>query len=172
MAYPSGAFIGSNAIITLVIPLCVKAVLGEAADSRLAAPMRSLEVYAGGMSAMLLAAVVSRSLRARRPLLSQIAQISDLRAAYYGAAIVGLIITPLPLLLGGSQNGSILAFLNQVNRFPVLAFLLGVAYTVRRTAGRRSVSVPLALGLIGTSAVGRAAELFQGVVSAARCCAG
>ena len=151
IAFPSGAYVGSNAVLTLILPLCVKALLGEAADTNLAAPVRTLEVYVGGMVAMLLAVVGSRYLRPKKPVLTRVGHIQDLRTAYYGVALTALIITPLPFIVGGRSNGSILSFLNQINRFPVLAFLLGVAYTVQRTRGRRSVSVPLAVGLACSS---------------------
>ena len=149
MAFPSGAFIGANVLVTLLIPLCVKAGLGEAADTRLHEPNRTIEVYMCGMIAMSVAGVLARAVRPQKSLLKRLAPITNLRTAYYGVAVLAAVLTPYLLLTGdGIQDGSLRSFLNQLNRFPVLAFLLGTAYTVQRTKGKRSVSVPLMIGIV------------------------
>ena len=148
MSYPSGAYIASNAIVTLILPVVAKIFLGEPAQSRLRSPDRIFEIYVCGMVAMIGGALVSRTLRPQVSLLDRVAPIRDLRSAYYGAAFCALVITPLLFSGGVREDGSFASFWAQLDRFPVLTMLLGVGYTFKRTNGRRSLSTPLAIFII------------------------
>jgi hypothetical protein len=152
LPYPSGAFIGFNAFFTLLLPMTVKAILGESADSNLHAPMRTIEVYLLGMVAILAAVIVSRRFRKRKALISGMLPENALHSAYVGSAAFSIILTFL-LAVVPYGSGSIGSFLIQADRFPMLTFLLGVIYTVRRSNGRRSVSWPL-LAMILYSSLG------------------
>ena len=162
LPYPSGAFIGFSAIFTLIIPLCVKAVIGEPADSNLRSPERSVEVYLVGMIGMLLAALVTRSFRARRSFLVRKLPLTDMRGAYLGSLILGVLLSFVVMFLG-NQQGGLGSFSVQINRFPALALLLGPMVTVRETHGRRSMStsyVLLILAVLLTGLVGFSKEAF------------
>lgn len=151
--YPSGAYIGFNAIFTLIIPLCVKAVLGEPAESNLRAPVRSIEVYLIGMTAMLGAALVSRRFRNRRPFLQRFMPLGNLRGAYLGSIIISILLA-FVVVVAGNEPGTFGSFALQVNRFPTLALLLGPIVTIRATNGNRSLSLSNALVILGSCLLG------------------
>lgn len=146
--YPSGAFIFFNALFTMVLPLVTKAVLREPADSNLRVPMRTVEVYLLGMVAMVAAAIFSRRFRARKSWIADMLPLASLRAAYVGCAVLSVLIGLYLAFSPGGGNGTINSFLLQADRFPLLTFVLGVVYTIRRTEGRRSVTGPLLLMIL------------------------
>ncbi len=143
--YPSGTYIGFNAILTVILPMTVKAILGEPADSNLRAPTRIAEVYLLGMVAMLAAAIFSRRFRPRRAFISDMMPVDSMRSAYIGCAALSVIITLYLSFFNYGGQGTFDSFLVQANRFPILTFILGVLYTFHRTQGRRSMSGPLLL---------------------------
>jgi len=151
LVYPSGAFVFFNAFFTMVLPCVVKAVLRQPADSNLRSPLRTVEVYLCGMVAMLAAAAFSRRFRPRKAFIENMLPKESLRAAYIGSAVLsiffGFYLTYFPNVGAGSFS----SFLQQANRFPVLTFVLGVVYTIHRTGGRRSISIPLLCMIIFTS---------------------
>ncbi len=147
MRFPSGVFIGSNAIISLVFPLVVKAILGEPADTRLRAGAHTIEVYLCGMVAMLAAAIFSQHFRTRNSLMAKLLPIRNLQASYYGNSVVAVLVTFTFFTVGVGGNGSFTALLAQINHFPTLALLLGVVYTIQKTHGKRSASWPLTIGI-------------------------
>lgn len=152
--YPSGAYVGFNAIFSVIFPQTIKVLLREPADSNLRAPVRTMEVYLLGMVAMLIAAMITRQFRPRKAFISDMLPERSLRGAYIGCGVFSVLIS-LYLTFGVTSggNGSFTSFLMQANRFPLLTIVLGIIYTVYRTSGKRSVSGPL-LGMIFYSAIG------------------
>lgn len=147
LPFPSGAFIGFNALFTLILPMLVKAFLGAPANSNLRVPLRTIEVYLLGMVSMVLAGVFSRRFRRRKALIAGLLPVDSLKSSYIGCAVLSVLVYFYLTNLNHGGDGSFGSFLVQANRFPILTFVLGVIYTVHRTGGRRSISLPL-LGMM------------------------
>src|SRR6266567_4215421 len=62
----SGRYVFFYAVLGVIIGLVYKAYLGEPADSNLHSPLLTIQVYVGGISAMLVAVVVSRRINLQR----------------------------------------------------------------------------------------------------------
>jgi hypothetical protein len=140
----TGAFIFFNAILSLILGLCVKAYLGEPADSNLQSPVLTLAVYLGGMCMMLVAAYLSRKVAAKRALLGKMVTDANMQTATVGSLVTGSLIVIAVYSLPNS-SGSVLSALNQLNRFLPLAIFLGVLNTIRRSGGTRSANFPVLL---------------------------
>jgi hypothetical protein len=144
MFYCSGAFIGCNAIMTVILSMVAKAFFREPASSNLLTPAHTMEVYLCGMVAMTLAGLAATSFRPRKAYLSDMLPLDKLRTSAYGCAVLGAALSVVQSFMGGG-NGTISSFIGQVNRFPMLAIVLGVIYIIRSSGGRRSISRPLLL---------------------------
>jgi hypothetical protein len=147
LPFPSGAFIGFNAIFTLILPMLVKIFLGEPADSNLRVPFRTIEVYLLGMVSLVVAGIFSRRFRRRKAVIAGLLPADSLKSAYVGCAALSIMMYVYLTYFNHGGDGSFGSFMVQANRFPVLTFVLGVIYTVYRTGGRRSISLPL-LGMM------------------------
>lgn len=157
---PSGGYVFFYAVLTVILGITWKAVLGERADSNLTQPLLVMEASLGGMVAMCLAVLVSRQLRKKTPILPNLAN-EKLLQATIGCLITGLFLSAA-LLFVPHGNGSLLSSLSQLNGFLPLAIILGVIYEIRQSGGTRTVNVPvlvsgftiLFLGLISYSKQG------------------
>ncbi len=158
---PSGAYVFFYAVLGVIVGLCWKAVLGEPADSNLVAPLQTMKVYVGGITAMLIAVFFSTKLTLRRPLLGSLVTDANLQNATVGCLVTGLVVTAALTFLS-RENGGFLSALAQINRFLPMAMILGVIHQIRRSGGRSSMGLPvlisgasiLALGLLGFSKEG------------------
>jgi hypothetical protein len=144
-SYTSGAFIFFNSVLGLIIGLCLKAYLGEPADSNLLAPNLTITVYLIGMCMMLAAVYFSRKFRAKRPLLGKMVNDANMQTATVGCLVVGILINSSGYILPGG-NGSLVSALNQLNRFYPLTIVLGVIHSIRRSGGTRSINLPVLIG--------------------------
>ncbi len=151
--YPSGAFIGFNAVLTLVMPMVAKVILLEPAQRNLRVPIRTVEVYLCGMVAMLAGAVFTRKYRPAVGFISNMLPPENLRVAFRGGVVFAIFFAFLQGSAGGG-DGSFGSLLNQLNRFPVLAYLLGVVGTVYRTRGKSSLTWPLLLLMLNGASAG------------------
>ena len=157
----SGAFIFFNSVLGVILGLCVKVYLGEAADSNLFTPLLTIGVYLFGMCMMLVAVYLSKKLRPKRALMGRMITDSNMQAATVGCLVGGILMIFAGYVIPGG-NGSLLSALNQLNRFFPLAIILGVIHTIRRSGGTRSVNLPVFLaaalmftvGLLGYSKEG------------------
>lgn len=171
---PSGAYVFFYSFLVLLVGLCWKAVLGEPADSNLLNPMLTISIYLASMAMMLVAVYLSTLVKLRRTVLRNILPEHKVQTATVGCVITGSLIALFGALLPGG-NGSIGALLNQLNHFFLLAIVLGVIHTIRRTGGRRSVSLPVLLsglvmffqGLVGFSKEGMLSPFFCWILAAA-----
>ena len=158
---PSGAYVFFYAVLSVILGLCWKAILGEPADSHLLLPLLTMQVFLGGITAMLLAVFISRRLTAKRPLLGSMVTDANIQNATVGCMVTGIILS-LILMFVPRQGGSILSSLAQINRFLPMAIILGVIHQIRRSKGTSSVNLPvfisgafiLALGLLSFSKEG------------------
>ncbi len=140
----TGAYIFFNSVLGVIIGLCVKVFLGEAADSNLSTPLLTIGVYLFGMCMMLVAAYVSKKVRPKRALMGKMITDSNMQTATVGCLVAGIFLMVAGFVIP-SGNGSVLSALNQLNRFFPLAIILGVTNTIRRSGGTRSVNLPVVL---------------------------
>jgi hypothetical protein len=138
----SGAFIFFNATLGVIVGLCVKVYVGEAADTNLYVPLLTMSVYLAGMCMMLVAVYLSKRLSTKRALLGRMVTDSNLQTATVGCLAAGILIFIAGRSLP-SGNGTVLSALNQLNRFFPLAVILGVINTIRRSGGTRCVNLPV-----------------------------
>ncbi len=140
----TGAFVFFNSVLSLILGLCVKAYLGEPADSNLQSPNLTGAVYLGGMCMMLVAVYLSRKVATKHALLGKMVTDTNMQTATVGSLVTGILIFVAAATLPGG-NGSVLSALNQMNRFLPLAIFLGVLNSVRRSGGTRSTNLPVVL---------------------------
>jgi hypothetical protein len=157
----SGAFIFFNAVLSVVVGLCMKVYLGEAADSNLFAPNLTIAVLLAGMCMMLITVYLVRRVAPKRALLGRMVSDAKMQTATVGCLTAGILLN-IAFIVIPSGNGSVLSALNQLNRFFPMAIVIGVINTIRRSGGQRSVSLPVlvagaimfVIGLLGFSKEG------------------
>jgi hypothetical protein len=138
----TGTFVFFNSVLGVIIGLCMKAYLGEPADSNLQAPNLTMAVYVAGMCMMLVAVFLSRRLSTKHALLGKMVTDANMQTATVGCMVTGFLIYFAGFVLPGG-NGTVLSAVNQINRFFPLAVMLGVLNTNRRSGGTRSVNLPI-----------------------------
>lgn len=140
----TGAFIFFNAILSVVVGLCMKVYLGEAADSNLLAPNLTIAVLLAGMCMMLATVYLVRKVAPKRALLGRMVSDVKMQTATVGCLTAGILVN-MAFIFIPSGSGSVLSALNQLNRFFPMAIVIGVINTIRRSGGQRSVSLPVLL---------------------------
>jgi hypothetical protein len=169
----SGAYVFFYSVLAVIMGLCWKAVLGEPADSNLTTPILTIRVFLGGITAMLIAVMISKKLTLRRPLLGSLVTDANMQNATVGCMVTGLVVSGI-LSFVPHEGGSLLSAVAQVNRFLPMALILGVIHQIHRTGGKRSVSVPVLIsggaiflgGLLGFSKEGMFMPLACWLVAA------
>jgi hypothetical protein len=170
----SGAFIFFNSVLGVIVGLCMKAYLGEPADSNLLAPDLTIRVLLVGMCMMVVAIYLSRRVTPRRSLLGRMVTDAKMQTATVGCLIAGILLN-IAFAVLPSGSGSVLSALNQLNRFFPMAIVLGTINTIRRSGGRRSINFPAVLagllmfsvGLFGFSKEGMFAPFAAWILTAA-----
>jgi hypothetical protein len=171
---PSGAFVFFNSVLGVIVGLCVKVYLSEAADSNLLAPLLTIGVYFFGMCMMLVAVYLSKRVRTKRAIMGKMVTDSNMQTATVGCLVAGIFMMFAGYIIPGG-NGSVLSALNQLNRFFPLAIILGVINTIRRSGGTRSINLPVVLaatlmftqGVLGYSKEGMLGPFAAYVLAAA-----
>jgi hypothetical protein len=164
----TGAFVFFNSVIGVIIGLCMKAYLGERADSNLQGPNLTMSVNLVGMCMMLLAVFFSRRLSAKRALLGKMVTDANMQTATVGCMVAGLIIS-FAGFFASSGNGTVLSALNQVNRFFPLAVMMGVLNAIRRSGGTRSISIPVVISAAYMFTAGLLAFSKEGMIAPFLC---
>jgi hypothetical protein len=145
----TGAYVLFYSVLTVIIGVSWKVVLGEPGESNLLVPLLSMRICLGGQISLLVAVFLSKKLRTKQPLLRNMVKQSQMRNAAYGALLVGTTIMVLLMvsLAINSVNGdsSVLSALNQLNRFLPLAIILGVTHKIRQSGGTSMLSMPALL---------------------------
>ena len=167
-SHTSGAFVFFNATLGVIVGLCLKAYLGEPADSNLLAPLLTIEVYFVGMCMMLLAVFLSKKVSTKHSILGKMITDDKLQTATVGCLIAGILVNAAGSVLPGG-NGSVLSALNQINRFFPLAAILGVINTIRRSGGTRSVNLPVLLAVSFMFAIGALGFSKEGMFAPFAC---
>ncbi len=143
---PSGSYIFFYALLGVILGLVFKAFLGEPADSNLRAPLLTIQVHTGAITAMLGAAILSRKLTRRKPFLENVLKEKDVRNATLGALAVGCVLFFLTIVVT-HQAGSVLTAITQINRFLPLAIILATLHAITSSRGRKSYDGLLAFAL-------------------------
>lgn len=173
-SYPSGAYVFFYATLSVVVGLCWKAIIGEPADTNLLVPLLTIQVFLGGITAMLAAVYISRRLTPRRALLQGLITDANMQNATVGCLVTGLAVTVVLSVFPGG-NGSVLSALAQINRFLPMAIILGVIHQIRKSGGTSSINLPVLVagaavfigGLLGFSKEGMFEPILCWFVSAA-----
>jgi hypothetical protein len=165
---PSGAYVFFYAILAVILGLIWKAVLGERADSNLLMPQLTIEVFLGGITAMLAAVFISRKLTPKRGLLQDILPEYRIQNATVGCMATGLIVSGI-LFASPHTEGSFLSALAQVNRFLPMAVILGVVHEVRKSGGTRSVNLAALIAGLAIFAGGIATYSKEGIFTPLLC---
>jgi hypothetical protein len=141
----SGAYVFFYSTLVVIVGLCYKALLGEPADSNLRDPQGSIAVYVAGITAMLVAVVVSRRFSRKTGLLQNVLKEHDMYRSCVGSIAFALTAPYIIYFLGASKLNS--AF-TQLNDLLPLGIIIGVVYEIRRSGGTRSMNFPVAFGMI------------------------
>lgn len=141
----SGAYVFFYSVLVVLIGIGYKAFLGEPAQTNLIDPVTDIEVYVGGMAAMLAAVIVSRRLTRTEPLLGKILPERRMFRSSIGSMIAGAVLAFGIALLGKSGQQLQSAFA-QLNLLIPLGMLLGVIHEIRSSGGTRSANLPIILG--------------------------
>lgn len=134
LAYPSGAFIFFNGMLTCLVGLLYKAFLGEAAQTLLLSPDKTMGVYCAGMFGLGAVAFACRRLLPKSGVLSGWVPQAHLPRVAVGCFMLGTALSLFGALLP-PRLGSALA---QLNYFNEMAILLSTYYEVRSSDGIRS----------------------------------
>ena len=137
MCYTSGAFIFFTGMLVVIVGMTFKVTTGEAGESHLLSPIKTMSVYCAGMAGMWLAASLSRRLTPRRGLLANIAANETMMTAAIGCFIFGAI---LQVIFGSeyASSGTVGSAIRQFNRFPQVGILLATTYELNRSDQRRA----------------------------------
>jgi hypothetical protein len=85
----SGGYVFFYSLLVVVVGLCYKAYLGEPAETNLLDPRTTIEVYVGGITAMLGAVVLTRRFCPRTGLLQNLMKDSDMYRISIGCMVFG-----------------------------------------------------------------------------------
>ena len=137
---PSGGYVFFYVTLAVLVGICWKAILGEPGQTHLARPDLTMLIYVAGVCGLYVSAAISRRFSRKRPFLSGLLTDSNMPNAVIGCLIVGTALTFATRILN-KQSGGLLSALYQINHFNELAMLLAVTYVIRRSGGRRSLSI-------------------------------
>ncbi len=143
----SGAYVFFYSTLVVIIGVCHKAFLGEPAQSNLLVPQTDIEVYVGGITAMLVAVFVSRRFARKTGLLQTVLKESAMYRSAIGCIVFGIVGGAIISLLGESAFRLNTAF-TQLNQLIPLGIIIGVMYEIRRSGGTRSANLPVILAAV------------------------
>ena len=150
---PSGSYVFFYSVLGLIIGLFYKAYLGEPADSNLRNPILTIEVFTGGITAMLFAVIVSRRISRKKPVLASILKEKDMKNAAVGAFAFGLFLFILNNVIP-HENGSVLSAISQLDRFLQMAIIVGAVHAAKQSGGRTAFSPLVVVALSVTTFAG------------------
>ena len=167
---PSGSYVFFFAVLTILVGLCWKAILGEPADFHVENPMLGISVYLGTMCSICLAVLLSRRIATRRAILRDMVTDSKMQTATVGCMMTGFLLFFISAFfpeIGG--NGTVLSAIGQINQFFPLAIVLGTIHTIRRSGGTRSVNAPVLACILLSCGAGVFGFSKQGIIAPLVC---
>jgi len=165
---PSGAYVFFYSALGLIVGIVYKAYLGEPADSNLRNPTLTIQVFTGGITAMLLAVIISRRISRKKAFLANIVKDKDMKNSAVGCFAVGLMLYVLRSVLP-NENGTVLSAVGQLDRFLEMAIIVGTVHTIKQSGGRTGFSPPLAIILVITTFAGAVTFGKQGMFTPLLC---
>jgi hypothetical protein len=158
MNRPTGSYVLAFSLLTVIVAVVMKAVLGEPADSNMEAPLLTMTVYTFGMAIMLCAILLKNRLVGFPRGLGLV--LGDAKVNLTFSAIGCLLVGAAIVLLGyvfPSGSGTVLSALNQINILLPLGLILNTVDVVQKSDGRRSLnalSLTVSLVLVGFGMTG------------------
>jgi hypothetical protein len=162
----SGAYVFLFAMLTTVIGVVWKSVLGEPADSNLLVPQLDLACYTASMAMLLLVILLNKVITGSSQGIAR-GEV-DYTLAALGCLIPAILETILNAL-GAGGSGSVLSALNQLSQFFPLATILGTIGAIKDSGGRRSVNAVSAFALGLDFLLGTLAFSKQGMLTPMVC---
>ena len=135
--YLAGAFIFFNGTLSCIAGIVYKIVVMEPGNSNLLLPNKTMEAYCLGMAGMVVAAAFSRRLVPKRGLLVNMAAGESMKKAALGCLVIGILVQ-LATSSAGQNAASVSSALGQINHFIQMAVILGTAYEIQHSNGKRS----------------------------------
>jgi hypothetical protein len=165
-----GAYVFFYSLLTCVIGVTWKAVLGERADSNLASPQLVMATYTFSMVLLIGVILLVKHFDLRPYSMAQRLDHGDLdyTLAGLGCLVVGVAITYAGLFLTGGP-GSLLGILIQLNAFTTLGIILSTIGVMRDSHGRRGMGFVNGLALFIATAQGTLAFSKQGMLTPGAC---
>lgn len=164
----SGSYVFFYATLGVIIGLVYKAYLGEPADSNLESPVLTMEVFTGGITAMLLAVSISRKISRKKPLLFAVLKVKDMRNAAIGCFAFGFFLVVLGVIVP-HENGSILSAFLQLNRFLQMSVIIGTLAAIQSSGGKRSINLVVILAIGFSCLIGLLVFSKEGMFSPLLC---
>jgi hypothetical protein len=170
----TGSYVFFYSTLGALIGLIYKAYLGEAADSNLRSPNLTIQVFTGGITAMLFAVIISRKISRKKPLLQAVLKEKDMKNAAIGCFAFGMGLSLIATFVPHG-SGSALSALTQLNHFLPMSTIIATLHIIRKTGGRRSVDALVIIsiacgvgfGFINFSKEAMFAPIFSWLVAAA-----
>jgi hypothetical protein len=148
---PSGSYVFFYSVLGLIVGLVYKAYLGEPADTNLRNPILTIQVFTGGISAMLVAVIVSRRISQKRPFLGNILKEKDMKNAAVGCFAFGLFLYLLNAV-NPHKDGTVLSAMSQLDRFLEMSIIIATVHSIKKSGGRSGFS-PLVLISLGVTSI-------------------
>ena len=165
---PSGSYVFFYAVLGLLVGLVYKAYLGEPGDSNLRSPILTIQVFTGGITAMLFAVIISRKLSRKKPILGNILEEKDMKNAAVGCFAFGLLLFGINAVVP-HQDGSVLSALAQLDRFFQISIIIGTLHAIKKSGGRTGFSFLVLLAIAITSFAGALAFSKEGMFTPVTC---
>jgi hypothetical protein len=170
----TGSYVFFYSVLGAIFGLVYKAYLGEPADSNLRSPVLTMEVFTGGITAMLLAVIISRKISRKRPLLQTVLKEKDMKNAAIGCFTFGMVTAVITVFVPHG-SGSFLSALAQLNHFLPMSVIIATIHAIKKSGGRRSVDLLviitmatcLGFGFVNFSKEAMFAPIFSWLVTTA-----
>ncbi len=162
----SGAYVFWFSLLSTIVGVTTKAVLGQPADAGLEVPLQDMACYTVSMLMLLLVVYANKVIDVRPRSLAARLGAGDLDFTRVG---LGCLVSAFGLqfldTVAPAGPGSIIAALNQLNVFFPLAMIFGTVGAIKDSNGRRSINLVSGLSLFGSLVLGTLAFSKQGMLS-------
>jgi hypothetical protein len=164
----TGSYIGFMALETIIISQVAKLFYLQAADTHLMTPLTTVAVYDMGITCVTFSAYVASKYRRKRAIFNADKDGTRMVGMSIAASLIGMVCYMLLGLYGfdsdlAVQKGTGIGLLNQFGAFLPLGVLLGTAYIIKQSKGRRSARWWTILPLVFLTLYGVAVESKQGI---------
>ncbi len=164
----TGSFIAFQSLEVVLISQVAKLILWQPADSNLQTPLHTAGIYVAGMAAECAAVIVCSKYRRKEPIFDSRKDESRMMEMSIAGSMLGIVASFLLFTLGlqsegGIKQASIWGYLNQLQYFLPLGIMLGTAYLIRASDGKRSARWWTVMPIVYMSLQGVALNSKQGI---------